>query len=63
MKAFKYKYFEVTLADGTKVQTKSPSSKLTENYAKLLCWYWINKANRNNALTPESVLTIKGRDK
>ena len=62
MKTIKYKYFEVTLVDGTKVQTKCPAGKITEAYAKLLCWYWINKANRNNALTPESVLTIKGRD-
>lgn len=42
MKVEKFKVFELTLKDGSKVITKTPSSKLSLNYAKDLAYHWAN---------------------
>ena len=65
MKANKYKHFEVTLSNGKIVRTKAPSSKVTEKYAIINCYHWIN--NQNNVLDsagikPNDVINIKGVD-
>ena len=65
MKANKYKRFEVTLKDGTKVITKTPTSRLTEKYAKIGAYHWINMSNNipdsaPNSMKPNDVISIKG---
>lgn len=40
MKTEKYKYFELTLQDGTKIQVKTPSAKLTLEYASKSAYHW-----------------------
>ena len=65
MKQNKYKRFEVTLKDGTKVITKTPTSRLTEKYAIILVYHWINMSNNirdnsDNSVKPDDVISIKG---
>ena len=65
MKTNKYKRFEVTLKDGTKVITKTPTSRLTEKYAIILVYHWINMSNNisdnsDNSVKQDDVISIKG---
>ena len=65
MKQNKYKRFEVTLKDGTKVIAKTPTSKLTEKYAIIGVWHWINMGNNMsdnapNSIKKDDVISIKG---
>ena len=65
MKQNKYKRFEVTLKDGTKVITKTPTSRLTEKYAIILVYHWINMSNNisdnsDNSVKQDDVISIKG---
>ena len=65
MKQNKYKRFEVTLKDGTKVITKTPTSRLTEKYAIILVYHWINMSNKisdnsDNSVKQDDVISIKG---
>ena len=47
----KFKYFELTLKDGTKVTAKAPS-KVTLNYALNVAYHWA-KVNRNEVFNVE----------
>lgn len=49
MKAEKYKYFELTLKDGSKITVKAPSSKLTLEYASKLAYHWA-KVNKDDII-------------
>lgn len=60
MEATKFRTFMVTLINGEKIITKAPASKLTEDCAKNLAYYWINKANRNNKLISSDIIEIVG---
>lgn len=65
MKANKYKYFEVTLSNGNIIKTKAPASKLTEKYAIINCYHWINKQNNvsdSEGVKTNDVISIKGID-
>ena len=65
MKANKYKRFEATLKNGTKVITKTPTARLTEKYAIINMFHWINMSNKISDSAPNSVkyndiVSIKG---
>ena len=65
MKANKYKRFEATLKNGTKVIAKAPTARLTEKYAIILVYRWINMSNKisdsaPNSVKPNDVISIKG---
>ena len=60
MKENKYHIFAVTLKDGRVIKTKTPTGKVTEKYALLLCYHWINVENRNNNVKQSDVENIKG---
>lgn len=65
MKANKYKRFEATLKNGTKVITKTPTARLTEKYAIINMFHWINMSNKirdnsDNSVKPDDVISIKG---
>ena len=65
METNKYKIFEVTLKDGDKVVMRAPASKLTEKYAIILVYHWINMSNKisdsaPNSVKPDDVISIKG---
>ena len=65
MKANKYKKFEATLNNGTKVIAKAPTARLTEKYAIILVYHWINMSNKisdsaPNSVKPDDVISIKG---
>ena len=65
MEANKYKIFEVTLKNGTKVIAKSPTARLTEKSAIINIFHWINMSNKVSDSAPDSVkhddiLSIKG---
>ncbi len=65
MKTSKYKHFEVTLSNGNIIKTKAPTSKLTEKYAIINCYHWINKQNNildSAGIRPNDVISIKGID-
>lgn len=51
----KFKNFELTLIDGSKVMVKAPRSRLTEEYAALLAYHWANVSKTN-------VILVKGVD-
>lgn len=53
MKTEKYKYFELTLQDGTKIQVKTPSAKLTLEYASKLAYHWAK-------IDKDSIINIVG---
>ena len=65
MKANKYKKFEATLNNGTKVIAKAPTARLTEKYAIINMFHWINMGNKISDSAPNSVkyndiVSIKG---
>ena len=65
MKANKYKRFEATLKNGTKVIAKAPTARLTEKYAIINMFHWINMSNNMPDSAPDSVkyndiVSIKG---
>ena len=65
MKANKYKRFEATLKNGTTVIAKTPTARLTEKYAIILIYHWINMSNNirdnsDNSVKPADVISIKG---
>ena len=63
MKAIKYKHFEVTLSNGKTIKTKAPTSKVTEKYAIILCYHWINRQNNisdKDGIKQSEVINIKG---
>lgn len=65
MKANKYKRFEATLNNGTKVIAKAPTARLTEKYAIINMFHWINMSNNMPDSAPDSVkyndiVSIKG---
>ena len=65
MKAIKYKRFEATLKNGTKVIAKAPTARLTEKYAIINMFHWINMSNNMPDSAPDSVkyndiVSIKG---
>ena len=63
MKTNKYKQFEVTLNNGNVIKTKSPASRLTEKYAIILCYHWINRQNNvsdKDGVKQSEVISIKG---
>ena len=65
MKANKYKRFEATLKNGTKVIAKAPTARLTEKYAIILVYHWINMSNNlsdnsDNSVKQDDVISIKG---
>ena len=65
MKANKYKIFEATLKNGTKVIAKAPTARLTEKYAIINMFHWINMSNKISDSAPNSVkyndiVSIKG---
>ena len=65
MKANKYKRFEATLKNGTKVIAKAPTARLTEKYAIINMFHWINMSNKISDSAPNSVksddiVSIKG---
>ena len=65
MKQNKYKRFEATLKNGTKVIAKAPTSRLTEKYANILVYHWINMSNKisdsaPNSVKPDDIVSIKG---
>ena len=65
MKANKYKRFEATLKNGTKVIAKAPTARLTEKYAIINMFHWINMSNNIPDGAPDSVkhydiVSIKG---
>lgn len=60
MKQNKYHIFAVTLKDGRVIKTKTPTGKVTEKYALLVCYNWINIENRNNNVKQSDVEKIKG---
>lgn len=49
----KYRYFELTLKDGSKVTTKAPQGKLTVEYASKLAYHWAK-------VDKESVVNVVG---
>lgn len=64
MKQNKYRNFELTLKDGSKVIVKGPN-KVTEKYAIVLSAHWANSNKRigidhENALKSEDIIGIKG---
>ena len=66
MKANKYRNFELTLKDGSKILVKATGpNKVTEKYAMVLASHWANFAQRigiydENALKSEDIAGIKG---
>ena len=65
MKQNKYKRFEATLKNGTKVIAKAPTARLTEKYAIINMFHWINMSNNirdnsDNSVKPDDVISIKG---
>ena len=66
MKQNKYRNFELTLKDGSKVMVKSTGpNKVTEKYAMVLAANWVNFSKRigvydADALKSEDVVGIKG---
>ena len=65
MKTNKYKRFEATLKNGTKVIAKAPTARLTEKYAIILVYHWINMSNKisdsaPNSVKQDDVISIKG---
>ena len=60
MKQNKYHLFAVTLKNGKTIITKSPVGKVTEKYALLLCYHWVNIGNINNNVKQSDVENIKG---
>ena len=70
MKQNKYRNFELTLKDGSKIMVKSTGpNKVTEKYAMVLASHWYNFAQRidiynekynENALKSEDIIGIKG---
>ena len=65
METNKYKIFEVTLKNGTKVIAKSPTARLTEKYAIINMFHWINMSNKIsdsalNSVKPDDIVSIKG---
>ena len=65
METNKYKIFEVTLKNGTKVIAKAPTARLTEKYAIILVYHWINMSNNisdnsDNSVKQDDVISIKG---
>ena len=60
MKQNKYHIFAVTLKDGSVINIKTPTGKVTEKYALPLCYHWINFENRNNNVKQSDVEKIKG---
>lgn len=65
MKANKYKRFEANLKNGTKVIAKAPTARLTEKYAIILVYHWINMNNKisdsaPNSVKPDDIVSIKG---
>ena len=65
METNKYKIFEVTLKNGTKVIAKSPTARLTEKYAIINMFHWINMSNNisdnsDNSVKQADVISIKG---
>ena len=65
METNKYKIFEVTLKNGTKVIAKAPTARLTEKYAIINMFHWINMSNKISDSAPNSVkygdiVSIKG---
>ena len=55
MKAKKFRKFVITTKDGETIPCKAPSSKLTEEYAKLLAYHWAK-------IDKSRVETVKGID-
>ena len=66
MKQNKYRNFELTLKDGSKIMVKSRGiNKVTEKYAMALAAHWVNLSKSigiydNNALKSEEIVGIKG---
>ena len=66
MKQNKYRNFELTLKDGSKILVKSTGpNKVTEKYAMVQATHWANFAKRigiydENALKSEDIARIKG---
>lgn len=66
MKQNKYRNFELTLKDGSKVMVKATGpNKVTEKYAMVLASHWANFSKRigiydKNALKSEDIAGIKG---
>ena len=66
MKQNKYRNFELTLKDGSKIMVKSTGpNKVTEKYAMVLAAHWVNFSKKigfydENALKSEDVVGIKG---
>lgn len=52
-KSEKFKTFELTLKDGSKVITKAPTAKLTVEYATKLAYHWVK-------VDKEDVISIVG---
>lgn len=51
----KFRKFVITTKDGETIPCKAPSSKLTEEYAKLLAYHWAK-------IDKSRVETVKGID-
>ena len=65
MKENKYHIFAVTLKDGRVIKTKTPTGKVTEKYAMINCYHWINKQNNvsdSEGVKTNDVISIKGID-
>ena len=66
MKQNKYRNFELTLKDGSKIMVKSTGpNKVTEKYAMVLAAHWANFPKRigiydDGALKSEDIIGIKG---
>jgi hypothetical protein len=66
MKQNKYRNFELTLKDGSKIMVKATGpNKVTEKYAMVLAAHWANFPKSigicdENALKSEDILGIKG---
>lgn len=61
METNKYKVFKVTLSNGQKFVVQSPAGRLTEKYASLHCYHWINKMmSIGNKIKQNDVISITG---
>ena len=66
MKQNKYRNFELTLKDCSKIMVKATGpNKVTEKYAMVLAADWVNFRNKigfydDNALKSEDIIGIKG---
>lgn len=57
MATTKYKVFEIILIDGTRLELRAPSARITERYATIAAPHWCKiQKGINNA----QILSVKG---